>query len=81
MRKSYSSEFKFKAASMVLDEGQSVPEACASLNIGPTALLIESDMETFEQLIEDATVAPITKALIDRRPGPEALRHVSPSGA
>lgn len=26
MRKSYSSAFKLKAASMVLDEGQSVPE-------------------------------------------------------
>ncbi|ROM34343.1 hypothetical protein BK648_26860 [Pseudomonas poae] len=38
MRKSYSSEFKLKAASMVLDEGQSVPEVYASLDIGPTAL-------------------------------------------
>ena len=38
MRKSYSSEFKLKAASMVLDEDQSVPEICASLDIGPTAL-------------------------------------------
>lgn len=38
MRKSYSREFKLKAASMVLDEGQSVPEVCASLDIGTTAL-------------------------------------------
>ena len=38
MRKSYSSEFKLKAASMVLDEGQSVPDVCTSLDIGPTAL-------------------------------------------
>ncbi|MBF6027900.1 transposase, partial [Pseudomonas sp. P115] len=38
MRKSYSSEFKLKAASMVLDEEQPVPEVCASLDIGPTAL-------------------------------------------
>ena len=38
MRKSYSSEFKLKAASMVLDEDQPVPEICASLDIGPTAL-------------------------------------------
>ncbi|WP_225924166.1 transposase [Pseudomonas khavaziana] len=38
MRKSYSSEFKLKAASMVLDEGQPVTEVCASLDIGPTAL-------------------------------------------
>ncbi|WP_225924272.1 transposase [Pseudomonas khavaziana] len=35
MRKSYSSEFKLKAASMVLDEGQPVTEVCASLDIGP----------------------------------------------
>ncbi|SDZ42817.1 transposase, partial [Pseudomonas sp. NFIX28] len=38
MRNSYSSEFKLKAASMVLDEGLSVPEVCASLSVGPTAL-------------------------------------------
>ncbi|WP_053147873.1 transposase [Pseudomonas sp. P97.38] len=38
MRKSYSREFKLKAASLVLDEGQSVPEVYASLDIGPTAL-------------------------------------------
>ncbi|GLK92262.1 transposase [Pseudomonas turukhanskensis] len=38
MRKSYSGEFKLKAASMVLDEGQSVPDVCTSLGIGPTAL-------------------------------------------
>lgn len=38
MRKSYPSEFKLKAASMVLDEDQPVPEICASLDIGPTAL-------------------------------------------
>ncbi|WP_244657448.1 transposase [Pseudomonas fluorescens] len=35
MRKSYSSEFKLKAASMVLDEGQPVTEVCATLDIGP----------------------------------------------
>ncbi|MFL9674529.1 hypothetical protein [Pseudomonas sp. 2822-17] len=35
MRKYYSSEFKLKAASMVLDEGQPVTEVCASLDIGP----------------------------------------------
>ena len=38
MRNSYSTEFKFKAARMVLDEGISVPEVCVSLDIGPTAL-------------------------------------------
>ncbi|WP_258306463.1 transposase, partial [Pseudomonas prosekii] len=38
MRNSYSTEFKLKAAGMVLDERISVPEVCASLDIGPTAL-------------------------------------------
>lgn len=38
MRKSYSSEVKLNAASMVLDQNMPVPEVCASLDIGPTAL-------------------------------------------
>ena len=38
MRNSYSREFKLKAASMVLDEGQATLAVCANLNIGPTAL-------------------------------------------
>jgi transposase-like protein len=38
MRNSNSNEFKFEAASMVLDNDQPVPEVCASLGIGPTAL-------------------------------------------
>jgi transposase len=38
MRKFDSNEFKLNAVSMVLDEGQSVPNVCASLDVGPTAL-------------------------------------------
>jgi transposase len=37
-RKVYTREFKLHAASMVLDDNCSVPEVCASLDIGPTAL-------------------------------------------
>ena len=37
MRKSYSREYKVQAAEMVLDGGQSVPEVCAALGLGPTA--------------------------------------------
>ena len=37
-RKVYSREFKQRAASMVIDDECSVPEVCASLDIGPTAL-------------------------------------------
>jgi transposase len=37
-RKLYSREFKQRAACMVIDDECSVPEVCASLDIGPTAL-------------------------------------------
>lgn len=37
-RKVYSREFKLRAASMVIDDECPVPDVCASLNIGPTAL-------------------------------------------
>ncbi|WP_074843749.1 IS3 family transposase [Pseudomonas marginalis] len=50
MRKSYLSEFKLKAASMVLDEDQPVTEVCASLDIGPTALRCWVDQVQKERL-------------------------------
>ncbi|SCZ05539.1 transposase, partial [Pseudomonas sp. NFACC37-1] len=37
-RKVYTREFKLHAVSMVLDDNCPVPEVCASLDIGPTAL-------------------------------------------
>ena len=37
-RKVYTREFKLHAASMVLDDNCSIPDVCASLDIGPTAL-------------------------------------------
>ena len=37
-RKIYSREFKQRAACMVIDDQCSVPDVCASLDIGPTAL-------------------------------------------
>ena len=37
-RKVYTREFKLRAASMVIDDECPVPDVCASLNIGPTAL-------------------------------------------
>ncbi|MFI9653072.1 IS3 family transposase [Guyparkeria sp. GHLCS8-2] len=37
-RRHFSEEFKLEAASLVLDQGYTVPEACASLNVGDTAL-------------------------------------------
>lgn len=37
-RKSYSQEFKLRAASMVLDDSCSITEVCISLEVGSTAL-------------------------------------------
>jgi transposase len=37
-RKVYTREFKLHVASMVLDDNCPVPDVCASLDIGPTAL-------------------------------------------
>ncbi|AZF25890.1 transposase [Pseudomonas sp. R2-60-08W] len=37
-RKTYTREFKQRAASMVLDDNCSVPDVCASMSVGPTAL-------------------------------------------
>ncbi|MNJ49793.1 Transposase [compost metagenome] len=37
-RKTYTREFKLRAASMVLDDNCSVPDVCASMDVGPTAL-------------------------------------------
>lgn len=37
-RKTYTREFKLRAASMVLDDNCSIPDVCASMDVGPTAL-------------------------------------------
>ncbi|AZQ11495.1 Transposase [Shewanella khirikhana] len=37
-RRSFTPEFKLEAASLVLDQGYSIPEACRSLDIGESAL-------------------------------------------
>ena len=37
-RRSFSTEFKRDAATLVLDQGYTVPEACRSLDVGETAL-------------------------------------------
>ena len=37
-RRSFTPEFKLEAASLVLDQGYSVPEACKSLDVGESAL-------------------------------------------
>ena len=37
-RRSFTSEFKREAASLVLDQGYSVGQACQALDVGPTAM-------------------------------------------
>lgn len=37
-RKSFSTDFKLKAAGLVLDQGYSIPEPGKSVGLGPTAL-------------------------------------------
>ena len=58
-RRSFSTEFKREAASLVLDQGYSVAEASRSLDVGETAL-----RRWVDQLkVERGGVAPKTKAL------------------
>jgi transposase len=58
-RRSFSTEFKREAASLVLDQGYSFPEACRSLDVGETAL-----RRWVDQLkVERGGVTPKTKAL------------------
>ena len=37
-RRTFSPEFKQEAASLVLDQGYSIPQACTSLGVGESAL-------------------------------------------
>lgn len=58
-RRTFSSEFKVEAASLVLDQGYSISEAARSLDIGDTAL-----RRWVEQLkIERGGETPTVKAL------------------
>ena len=58
-RRSFSTEFKFEAACLVLDEGYSMIEAARSLDVGETAL-----RRWVDQLkIERGTTTPSAKAM------------------
>ena len=37
-RRTYTTEFKHEAASLVVDHGYSVSEACEAMDVGPTAM-------------------------------------------
>lgn len=58
-RRTFSAEFKMDAASLVLDQGYSVPEAARFMNVGETAL-----RRWVDQLkIERGGTTPTAKAL------------------
>ncbi|WP_256590811.1 MULTISPECIES: transposase [unclassified Pseudomonas] len=61
-RKVYSREFKLQAASMVIDDDCSVPDVCASLGIGPTAL-----RRWVEQVLKEREGQPVkgTRAITE----------------
>ena len=59
LRRSFTAEFKLEAASLVLDQGYSVPEASRSLDVGETVL-----RRWVQQLQSERTgTTPIGKAL------------------
>lgn len=58
-RRTFSSEFKMEAASLVLDQEYSIPEAARSMDVGETAL-----RRWVEQLrLERGGSTPMSKAL------------------
>ena len=58
-RRTFSSEFKMEAASLVLDQQYSIPEAARSMDVGETAL-----RRWVEQLrLERGGSTPMSKAL------------------
>ncbi len=59
LRRSFTAQFKLEAASLVLDQGYSVPEASCSLDVGETVL-----RRWVQQLqSERCGTTPISKAL------------------
>lgn len=59
-RRTFSSEFKLDAASLVLDQGYSISEAARSLDIGDTALRRWVDQLKIERGGETPTVKALT---------------------
>ena len=62
-RRSFNTEFKREAASLVLKEGYSVAEACRSLDVGKTGLRRWIDQLEAERL----GVTPKTKSFTDEQ--------------
>ena len=59
-RRVFSTEFKLEAASLVLDQGYSILQACRSLDVGETALRRWVDQLQFERTGETPTMNALT---------------------
>ena len=59
-RRVFSAEFKLEAASLVLDQGYSILQACRSLDVGETALRRWVDQLQFERTGETPTTNALT---------------------
>jgi transposase len=72
LRRSFTAEFKLEAASLVLDQGYSVPAASRSLDVDETVL-----HRWVQQLQSERTgTTPISKALI---PGQQKIQDLEAS--
>ncbi len=71
LRRSFTAEFKLEAASLVLDQGYSVPEASRSLDVGETIL-----RRWVQQLQSERTgTTPISKALTPEQGVVSQINH------
>lgn len=71
-RKTYTREFKQRAASMVLDDNGSIPDVCASMEVGPTALRCWVDQVRKER--QKGQPVAGTKAISDEQRELQELR-------
>ena len=59
-RRTFTPEFKLEAASLVLDQGYSILQACRALDVGQTALKHWVDQLQFERTGQSPTMPALT---------------------
>ncbi|WP_171501084.1 transposase [Acinetobacter wanghuae] len=60
IRRTFTPEFKLEAASLVLDQGYSILQACRALDVGQTALKRWVDQLQFERTGQSPTMPALT---------------------
>ncbi len=60
IRRTFTPEFKLEAASLVLDQGYSILQACRALDVGQTALKRWVDQLQFERTGKSPTMPALT---------------------